>query len=482
MMHSSTGTRKSWLIWGVGAGVYVLAVFHRTSMGVAGPLATAHFHLSATQLGSFVMLQLGIYALMQIPTGILVDQFGPRRMLLTATLVMGSAQVVFALVDTYPLALLARGLLGCGDAMTYISVLRLAARWFPARQYAVLTAETGLLGNVGALVATVPLTGLLRGVGWGPTFAVAGGVSIAYALLLLRPATSAPFCEAEVRASPGPVAGRQVWAAVKAAWKVPGERLGFWVHLTTMAGPATFSMLWGYPYLTEGLVYSPGLASFLLMVLVLGGLVASVVVGVAIGRRPVIRTPLAVAVSAACLLGWLLLIAWPGGHPPVAVVTIVILIFSVGGPASTIGFMLARDYNPRQRISTATGMVNVGGFGGSVIAVFLVGQILDRVDPGMTVRSLTGFRLAFCAVVALTAIGLMRILTWWRRARAVVLLATARGEAVPVQITAHRWGAERRLDPAAGGRGGGRRAPGRAGGGALADDSGARHRRRGRER
>src|SRR5699024_2849843 len=113
--------RLGWIVWGIGAGVYVLAVFHRTSLGVAGPMAVQRFSLSAAQLGTFVVLQLGIYALMQVPTGILVDRFGPRKMLLAATSTMGLAQLAFALVDTYPLALLARGMLGCGDAMTYIS-------------------------------------------------------------------------------------------------------------------------------------------------------------------------------------------------------------------------------------------------------------------------------------------------------------------------------------------------------------------------
>ena len=93
---------RPWLVWGAGAGVYVLAVFHRSSLGVAGPEAQARLGLTATQLSLFVMLQLGMYAAMQVPTGIMVDRFGPRRMLLAATLVMGSAQLLFAFVAHVP--------------------------------------------------------------------------------------------------------------------------------------------------------------------------------------------------------------------------------------------------------------------------------------------------------------------------------------------------------------------------------------------
>ncbi|WP_229674020.1 MFS transporter [Nakamurella endophytica] len=425
---------RSWLVWGAGAGVYVLAVFHRSSLGVAGPLATQRLSLSASQLAGFVMLQLGVYALMQVPTGILVDRFGPRRMLLAATLTMGTAQILFSLVHSYAPALLARGLLGCGDAMTYISVLRLVAGWFPARRYAAVTSFSSLMGSVGNLVATIPLTGVLHGLGWTPTFAIAGGLSLLYALVLLRPATQAPFREAGERAATGPVGGRRVWDEVRAAWRLPAGRLGFWVHLTTMGCPTVFSVLWGYPYLTQALGFAPALASSLVLLFVVGGVVANLVIGQVLGRRPEVRTPLAIAVSVACLMGWLVLILWPAGRPPLPVVVAVVVVLSVGGPASSVAFMLARDYNPRHRISTATGLVNIGGFCGAVVGTFLVGRILDWVEPGRAVHTAAAYRIAFCALVAVTVVGLVRMVTWWLRSRAAVLLAQARGESTPVRL------------------------------------------------
>ncbi|SDP41833.1 Sugar phosphate permease [Nakamurella panacisegetis] len=442
VINSSVPVRapgKAWLVWAIGAGVYVLAVFHRSTLGVAGPQAAERLHLSAPQLSSFVMLQLAVYALMQVPTGILVDRFGPRRMLLAATLTMGCGELAFAFVGGYVPALLARGVVGCGDAMTYISVLRLVAGWFPARRYAVLTSFTGLAGSAGNIIATLPLTGLLHGLGWAPTFGIAGGLSVAYAFLLLRPATAAPFRAAEERAAGGPVAGRRVFSEVRSAWHLPSGRLGFWVHFTCMAGPTTFATLWGFPYLTQGLGYSTGTASSLMLLLVLGGVLANLAVGQIVGRRPEVRTPMAVIVCGVSILAWLLLIAWPGGVPPTPVVVLVVIVFSVSGPTSAVAFMLARDYNPRHRISTATGMVNIGGFCGAVIGIFLVGQILNLVEPHRATHTVEGFRFAFCALVVVTAVGLSRMLTWWLRTRAMVLLAAARGEDVPVNLHVRRW-------------------------------------------
>src|SRR4051794_33574328 len=115
----STARRPSVRSWAVAVTVYFLAVFHRSSLGVAGLLAEHRFGITDSQLGIFVLLQIGVYAAMQIPTGILVDRYGPRRMLVVASALMGVGQLLFAVAPSYPMALFARALLGCGDAMTF---------------------------------------------------------------------------------------------------------------------------------------------------------------------------------------------------------------------------------------------------------------------------------------------------------------------------------------------------------------------------
>ena len=84
MTTSSRSTANPWVVWVVGLLVYLLAVFHRSSLAVAGLAAAERFDISASQLATFTMLQLLVYAGMQIPVGLLVDRFGsaqraPRR-------------------------------------------------------------------------------------------------------------------------------------------------------------------------------------------------------------------------------------------------------------------------------------------------------------------------------------------------------------------------------------------------------------------
>lgn len=423
------------VIWVTAVLVYLAAVFHRTSLGVASLEASQRFGLGPAALGTFTVLQVGVYALMQVPTGMLVDRYGARRVLTVAAALMGLGQLLFAFATSYPLGLLARAVLGVGDAMTFVSVLRLVAAHFPARRYAVLAAFTAALGALGNLLSTMPLSLLLMNVGWTTTFAVAGAATALYSVVLVLRVRDHP-----VGAVPEPVdrteSLRTVLTQVTQAWRTPGTRLGFWVHFSTMFAPAMLGLLWGYPYLVQAQGLNAATAGLLLSLLVVGAIVGGPTVGAVISGHPEWRTPLVVGYLVVALGVWAVLLGWPGGRVPLWLLVAGFGFLSLGGPASTIGFALARDYNPLRRVGTATGVVNVGGFVAITVSALAVGVLLDLAEP---LAPATAFRIAFLAVVAVLALGLWRTSVWWRRARAAVFDAVSRGEEVPVRIRRRAW-------------------------------------------
>nr|WP_246076869.1 MFS transporter [Amycolatopsis cihanbeyliensis] len=427
------------MIWLTAAGVYLLAVFHRTSFGVAGLEAVDRFGLGAAALGTFTVLQVGVYAAMQIPTGLLVDRFGSRRVLTTALLFLGLGQVLLAVATSYPLGLLARGVLGFGDALTFVSVLRLIAAHFPGKQYALVTSFTTALGYVGNFAATVPLTLLLAGPGWTSTFLVAGIVTAAFAVVVTLRVRNTPEGVPEVRSSAA--SPRAVGRQVAAAWRIPGTRLGFWVHFSTMFAPNVLALLWGVPFLVQGQGLPVATAGALLTVFVFGSMLGGPVVGALIGRRPSLRMPLVGGYLLGAAVVWAVLLGWPGGAVPIGVLVPCFAFLSLGGPASMIGFALARDYNPLHRVGTATGVVNVGGFVATTLTALAIGVLLEVAGGS--------FRIALLAVVALLLLGGFRMLVWWRRTRAALFAAQARGEEIPVQVRRRPWDARERQVSAA---------------------------------
>lgn len=435
-MPAEGATRQAWLVWTTGVIVYFAAVFHRSSLGVAGLQASERFGVGPAALSTFTVLQVGVYAAMQIPTGLLVDRFGPRYTLSAAALLLGVGQCAFAIAHSYPVGLGARAILGMGDALTFISVLRLVVARFPARQYAVVVSMSATIGAIGNIAATVPLTLLLGHVGWTLTFLSAGLLTAAYGVFVAVRLRDTPVTRV-ARTGERPSLA-DVLRGVITAWRVPGTRLGFWVHFSTMVAPTTLGLLWGFPYLVRAQHFSASAASALLSVLVIGGAVNGPMIGALTGRRPELRMPLAVAFLVAMTAVWVLLLGWPGGRLPGVLLTAAFVVLSLGGPMSSIAFALARDYNPLPRVGTATGVVNVGGFVATTVAALGVGILLDAAGGG---DPTSAFRVALLAVAGVMMFGTWRTALWWRRARAEVFAAAARGEDVPVRIRLHRWDA-----------------------------------------
>ncbi|MDQ1677986.1 MAG: hypothetical protein QOC93_3130 [Actinomycetota bacterium] len=413
--------RLAWIAWSIGAVAYSVAVFQRSSLGVAGLETAHHFGVGPTVLSTFTMLQLLVYALMQVPVGLLVDRFGPRRLLTTGLLLMALGQCAFALTESVGAGVAARVLVGAGDAMSFVSVLRLIAAWFPARRGALMTQLTALAGITGNLVAAAPLGALLRTAGWTPTFltaaALAAAVLIPVATLLRdRPTATGP--------APAPRPRVRVRDQIADAWSRPGTRLGMWVHFSTQFSGTVFGLLWGYPFLVEAQGLSPATASTMITLLVVVALVAGQVIGASLVRWPASRLGLALGVVLATTLTWAVVLSWPGRVPLPALVVLVVVL-GTNMPASMIGFEFARDANPTHRVGTASGLVNVGGFGASVLATLAIGAGIDLVGKGDPMA----YRVAFGLQFVLFAVGLTGMLRLRRVVRRERVTAPTDAEA-----------------------------------------------------
>ncbi|MEU5078348.1 MULTISPECIES: MFS transporter [Streptomyces] len=394
------GGRKAVVVWSIGVAVYFVAVIFRTSLGVAGLDAADRFHVGASALSTFSILQLLVYAGMQIPVGLLVDRLGTKKVLSIGALLFTVGQLGFAFSPTYGAALASRALLGCGDAMTFISVLRLGTRWFPARRGPMVAQLAGLVGMAGNLVSTLVLARLLHGIGWTPAFAgsaLAGAVVLVLTLLFLKDHPEG------MEPEPSPHRGAAyVRGQIAAAWREPGTRLGLWVHFTTQFPAMVFLLLWGLPFLVEAQGLSRATAGELLTLVVLSNMVIGLVYGQIVARHHAARLPLALGTVGATALLWAATLAYPGRHAPMWLLLVLCAVLGACGPASMLGFDFARPANPPERQGTASGITNMGGFIASMTTLFAIGVLLDATGDDYTV--------AFGSVFVLQALGVSQIL------------------------------------------------------------------------
>ncbi|HEY1529538.1 MAG TPA: MFS transporter [Galbitalea sp.] len=407
-------SRRAWLVFGFAVFDYIIAVLQRSSLGVAGVAATDRFHVSAALLSSLAVIQLIVYAGLQIPVGVILDRVGPRILLSSGAALMVLGQLTLALAPSIGFAIGGRVLLGAGDAMTFISVRRLLPNWFSGRRLPIVSQLVGTLGQFGQILSAVPLTLLLSAVAWTPTFLILSGASALGLLgvLVFVDNGITPITRSAPALSGAPVSPMR---HIRDALARPGTRLGFWSHFVTQSSGTVFTLLWGFPFLSVALGYGPSNASLILTLMIVTGIVVGPVLGVLTARFPLRRSTIVLGIVSAMAVAWGIVLAWPG-QPPLWSVLLLVIVIAIGGPGSLIGFDFARTFNPLRSLGSANGIVNVGGFLASFVMMFLIGILLDsysRATGGGAsasgLYSLAGFRVAFLVqyVVVGTGVGFL---------------------------------------------------------------------------
>jgi sugar phosphate permease len=302
------------------------------------------------------------------------------------------------------------------------------------RQAPLVTQLTGQAGQLGAVAAAAPLSLALQHLGWTRSFAIASSLGIVGMVAVALVVKDSPYARQEVTRTKM----RALARSLRLVWGNPGTRLGMWSHFTSQFSGTVFALLWGYPFLVRGEGLGSGTASALLMLMTGWVIVSGLVLGALVSRFPFWRSRMVLAVVAAMAVAWaaVLLRTTPA---PLWLLVVLVCAMASGGPASMVGFDLARTFIPVEASGRANGFVNVGGFSASLVTIGLIGVLLDwhSGGGGSDRYDLSDFRVAMSVQFVFWAFGSVQVLRFRRKAishldrlHPGVVDAMKRGEAV----------------------------------------------------
>ncbi len=403
----------AWLVWGLGAAFYFSGFYHRVAPAVMTDQLMADFHIGAAALGNFTAFYFYSYFLMQVPTGILADHWGPRKLLTAGSLVAACGTLLFASTSSLILADLGRLLIGGAAGVAYVSLLALATRWFPARFFATVSGLTLFCGVAGAVSAGPPLRLLVEAFGWRPVMFAAAAVLLVIGTAIWRIIRDDPAQKGyRSYAPPYPEAAVSPRTLLAGLRTVLGYRNIWYLSLVGcgLTGPVlSFAGLWGVPYMTtlHGIptTASSAITSTLLICYALGAIILGILSD-RIGRRK----PVMVGGALVATIAWIPILFIPG--VPLWLLILLVIVAGFANGSVTLGFAFSKESVPLRFAGTTSGIYNMGSILGVMILQPAIGWLLDRNWQGglvgaVRVYDVVAYRWGFSLITALSVLALL---------------------------------------------------------------------------
>lgn len=368
---TSVSPVKAWLIWALGALFYFYEFALQSSPSVMVPELMQAFHVNSTQLGNLSAFYFYAYAAMQIPVGLLLDRFGPHLLLTLACLVCAIGAFAFAQTNSLGVAEIARFFMGIGSSFAVVSSLKLAALWFPAQRFTLLTGLMVTFGMLGAIFGQTVLAPLVDALGWRHSMIVLAAIGLLLTCLLASVVRNGPRFAALRSSQHTAVSGESLKAILSSrqAWLMA-------VYGGLMFAPTVaFGELWGVPYLVHVFSVPRSTAALIVSLIFVGWAVGSPVFGLLCDHFQK-RSPFMWLAPIACL-GCLSIILFVEPLPLWLIATLLGL-FGFFSSAFLAVFPLLKESNPEHATGTAMGFLNtLNEFGPALLQPFF-GWLLDR--------------------------------------------------------------------------------------------------------
>lgn len=364
--------RDAYIIFLLAASFYLYEFVLQVAPSVmAGPMMRT-FNVSAEGFGVISAFYFYAYAPMQLPAGLLFDRYGPRKLMSIALVVCAAGSFFFASTESVVTACIGRFMIGIASAFSFIGVLVLISRWFPAKNFAVLAGVAQAMSSVGAISGEAPLAALTAAVGWRQASFILSGVGILLALLLWT--FIRDFPNQTTQKKPVHKLKDELTRFVEVCkrsytWIIGAYAFTVWTPI------AVFAALWGVPYLEEKYHVSVVVASSMCSMIWIGIGIGSPTFGWLSDRLCSRRLILGVSAFLGLIATTILLYA---EGVSISSMYFVLFLFGVGASGQSVSFAVVTENNPARLVGTASGFNNLCVLIGGAVFQPLVGVILHN--------------------------------------------------------------------------------------------------------
>lgn len=369
--------RVALTVWGLGAMLYLIGFFQRVAPAVLTRELMAEFALTAVALGNLSALYFYAYVAIQIPTGVLVDHYGPRRVLTAGALLAAAGTFLFALASAYAVVGTGRLLIGAGVGVAFVSMLKLATHWVKPSRFALISGLALACGSIGGVSAGVPLRLAVDAFGWRSVMLAAGVVTglLAIAIwLVVRDDPRERGYRSFSTIAPSAVPRHSMLGGILEVFRYRNVWLNF-IGCGAITGPMlAFGGLWGVPFLVAHYGLSTAQAAFVTSIMLVAWAFGSPMAGALSDRMHKRKLPILIGGGVAALF-WAVLIYVPG--LPYAILIMLMVGLGLASGVVVIGFAFCKESAPTALAGTASGVANMGNMLGGMAMQPLIGWLLD---------------------------------------------------------------------------------------------------------
>ena len=408
----------AWSLWSLGALVYLVAFFQRVAPAVMTDRLMAEFAIGGAALGNLSAFYFYAYVAMQIPTGLLADRWGPRRLLASGMAVAAVGGALFALSTSFFWAGVGRVLVGASVAVGFVSMLKLSSHWLAPRQFALVSGLLLMMGLIGGVMAGVPLRMLVEAFGWRAVMAAFAIFTALLAIALWWVMRDDPSERGYASHFHGAGHGATKHAPVRQSLAEVLSYRNIWLLALIPVGFSgavlTFAGLWGVPWLRQVHGLDPHRAAAITSVMLVAWGIGGPLLG-AWSTRLGRRKPIYLGSGFLVVAGWAAVIFLPLSLP------LLVIALALTGLASgniIIGFAWAKESVPLRLMGTASGVTNMGPLMGGMVLQPGVGWMLDRawngeLVDGARIYSAEAWQSGF-VLIFITVVGAMLLLPFVR--------------------------------------------------------------------